>query len=250
MGLESSVLKIKRAESLSIDLKHILDQWEKRVPFETIVERQEGYISRLSIRQRIPLPEGASLICGDIVHNLRCALDHLAWYEAKYHGFESPHIYFPVFSDERKFEKIISSSLKGYSKDFKVFLRSQQPFAGKNRILLDLVRLDNIDKHRVLNLISSVADSIDLRTNESTVFLSEINDSGMFGSHELVYDFTKDGMTRGVTDCETVLRMKYGIKEPQLESPWLPLSSLSDFHGAVVDIVTSTNDLFYKDRNR
>jgi hypothetical protein len=91
------------------------------------------------------------MMTGDTVHNLRSALDHIAW--AIVSAFREPHprLYFPIHAD-------LNSLLE--SRDFKeiksicpeiadLIVNEIKPF-GSDNPLVKLSILDNTDKHRVL----------------------------------------------------------------------------------------------------
>jgi hypothetical protein len=99
-------------------------------------------------------------IAGDIVHNLRSALDHLAQ-QLVFVG--SPHltpstigrqIGFPIAENVTKYESIKAGKVDGMRSEAKEAIDRLKPYKGGNDPLWRVHELDNIDKHRALFSIS------------------------------------------------------------------------------------------------
>jgi hypothetical protein len=116
-----------------------------------------------------PPPLRLSLIAGDVIHNLRAALDHLANAVATKPVGEGPgdRTAFPLFVRETEYNRQEQTYLKGVRASERPRFRSLQPYHAVERIgwgpelspaeplylnfcLMLLSRLDNADKHRLL----------------------------------------------------------------------------------------------------
>ncbi len=116
-----------------------------------------------------PPPLRLSLIAGDVIHNLRSALDCLTYAVASKPVGEGPgdRIAFPLFARESEYNGQEDSYLKGVPVGERGRFRSLQPYHIVERIgwgpelnpaepqymnfcLMLLGRLDNADKHRLL----------------------------------------------------------------------------------------------------
>ena len=95
-------------------------------------------------------------ISGDIIHNLRSALDHLA-HQLVFVG--SPHlttstisrnIGFPIAESMAKYEAIKVGKVEGMRPEAKKAIDRLKPYKGGNDPLWRVHELDNIDKHRAL----------------------------------------------------------------------------------------------------
>ncbi len=95
-------------------------------------------------------------ISGDLVHNLRSALDHLA-HQLVFVG--SPHlttstisrnIGFPIAESMTKYETIKAGKVEGMRPEAKEAIDRLKPYKGGNDALWRVHELDNIDKHRAL----------------------------------------------------------------------------------------------------
>jgi hypothetical protein len=102
-----------------------------------------------------PIDHRMSPMIGDVVQNLRAALDHLvhaiAWVDS---GQPQKHTQFPVDDAPQKFSGHSATFLKGVSVSHVARLEQLQPYNGCK--WTELIRdLSNTDKHRELIVISS-----------------------------------------------------------------------------------------------
>lgn len=113
------------------------------------------------------IPLRLSLIAGDAVHNLRSALDHLAYALAQIGTGPTRHTQFPIFEDAKQFRDNQDRFLAGIVKRHRARIEALQPYHARpgflesvkpdsqhplasNLFLLAIRRLDNMDKHRLL----------------------------------------------------------------------------------------------------
>ena len=108
------------------------------------------------------IPNEISLLIGDAAHNLRTALDLLAYSLANDHSprINLSHIYFPICENAGGYEAESTRKTKGMSKASIDAIRAIQPYGGGNDLLWGLHRLDIIDKHRLLVTAVVVVDKI------------------------------------------------------------------------------------------
>jgi hypothetical protein len=110
--------------------------------------------------------EEISLRVGDIVHGLRCALDHLSWQLANTHGpmtvVQERRIMFPIHTTAVKFQNDRTATC--YDQRDWAQMEGYQPFQGINgrpdswsgpyvHPLEHLQKLSNTDKHRQLSVV-------------------------------------------------------------------------------------------------
>jgi hypothetical protein len=105
-----------------------------------------------------PLPETLSLIVGDAVHNLRSALDHIAWQLVlAAGGTPNKHTYFPICEAPQQYRSAIGQGeINKLNIGAKETLRLVQPYESGNDSLLHLHQLDIADKHRLVIAVNSV----------------------------------------------------------------------------------------------
>ena len=97
------------------------------------------------------VPIEYSVRLGEIVYNLRSALDQLVW-QLVHANYKTPgrHNEFPILDDESRFNEAVKSKLKGVSQKSSDKIKEMQPFCENDEwdALKTLHSLCNIDKHR------------------------------------------------------------------------------------------------------
>ena len=98
-----------------------------------------------------PLPEMLSPAVGDVIHNLRAALDLMASELVRMNGRDDGHVHFPIVDDATKLKsRIKSQNFDDAGADTVDLLQKLKPWPGGNDELAELHSLDLMDKHRVL----------------------------------------------------------------------------------------------------
>lgn len=90
---------------------------------------------------------------GDVVQNLRSALDHLAYHLAQVGTPDrepSHYVSFPISLSAKIYESRKARKVHGMREDAKKAIDRLQPYKGGNDALWLLQELNNIDKHRFL----------------------------------------------------------------------------------------------------
>ena len=159
--LAGSIAKVDRASTHLDALQQALSPFlhSEPKPYRFVAEVDENtsrYLMRLRIEREIPLE--LSLIVGDIVQNLRTALDHLVWELVRANGQKpTRENAFPIFDrpppgeDEHPEQQRWNRNLAGLHPDAVQLIERCQPYHGPSlRTLAALRRLSNEDKHRVL----------------------------------------------------------------------------------------------------
>lgn len=106
-----------------------------------------------------PLHPPSWPVVGDILYNFRSALDHLAWQLVlKAGGTPGRNTEFPIFNDRDIWTRDSSRDMRGMTDAMKDMLKSEQPCFGpnphRNMILWSLQEYGNIDKHRLLLIVT------------------------------------------------------------------------------------------------
>jgi hypothetical protein len=145
---------------------------ELRTAAQAFIESEEHPIS-LSIPYQVadsdywsckalvhkPPPLRLGVILGDLVHNLRSALDHLVWQLVLANGAEpvrgNPGNQWPIVLRAENWERTAQTRLAGVDDAHQATIRTAQPFnlgdrAGDTFPAL-LMRLSNTDKHQVVH---------------------------------------------------------------------------------------------------
>lgn len=98
------------------------------------------------------LPFDSITAAGDIVHNLRCALDHLAYQLVIVGSGKEPsrRVEFPIAKDLATYEATKAKKVEGMRPLAVRHIDNLKPYKGGNQLLWRIHELDNIDKHRTL----------------------------------------------------------------------------------------------------
>ena len=91
------------------------------------------------------------MMTGDAIHNMRCALDHLAWGIVSAFKEPDPYLYFPIDAEKQSFICHRGfREIQSVAPDIAdLLLNEVKPFGAGNHFV-SLNRLDRADKHRAL----------------------------------------------------------------------------------------------------
>ncbi len=188
---------------------------------------QDGYIPGINMhvtaRKR---PKGQFLIyhvrlltlasAGDVVVNLRGALDHLAYQLTKVHRpritiKEERDISFPICKDLAGYEKARKTVVKLVSPDAIKLIDALKPYKGGNEALFRLNELNNINKHKLLPTVERIVLCHDewLGGKRFMYKLGNPQFSGIFARPKV-----KDYILRG--GKETISELRSGRREALL----------------------------------
>jgi len=215
----------------------------------------------LKIHKQIP-PEFSAFI-GDIVQNLKCSLDHLAWHLVQ----NSPvtpkapdkNIYFPIFEDAAAYQKNKFKKIEGMTSaaiqaidEIKPYgrLDKNNPTAGiGNLALYWLNAINNQDKHRLLIpawiAIPAYSMTKTMRVEMANVLLSAFRSEDadvMVGSSIDFNADLEDGSklcTLPISDVDDNMKFRFQIAfgEPASMRGKEILSTLRNMHRIVKEII-------------
>jgi hypothetical protein len=101
---------------------------------------------------------------GDAIHNLRSVFDHFAYGIVELGSGDQSKAQFPVCAKEEWFLASIKRMLKGAPNHAIEIVRDMQPYhEGENEILLQIHKLDVVDKHRMIIPIGMVSATLTLK---------------------------------------------------------------------------------------
>jgi len=164
--LRTIQLKVERAikhiDELAIACKQFIDA----TPFTLgrDIDPKTGYYNFTVNDLKSPPPQ-IGLMAGDAVHNLRSALDHLAYQLVLVNGHTpSRHTCFPIFDDAAKFSTMDQRKVSGMSRAAIDAIAAAKPYKGGNEPLWVVHDLDIADKHHALltTLVSVTQLTIDV----------------------------------------------------------------------------------------
>lgn len=183
-------VKIERAKQNMNELQTEISSFISTHPYSIRTKRN------LQTRQLIyyvseakDVPQKIALISGDVIQNLRSALDYLAYdlfcNETK-GNLPGRHIYFPIEKDKDTYEKEKNRKTDGISIKAKLLIDEVKPYRGGNEILWRIHELNNIDKHRLLITVGSAFRSVDIGAHMHATMKKSVPDQNIPSIHFFV----------------------------------------------------------------
>jgi hypothetical protein len=155
---EAPKIKLRRAKRHIVDLEKQIADFLKARPFRAVVESDGDGRQRIVFRVARAIPKDFSAIIGDVIHNLRAALDLLACDLVRLNGGSDEDVYFPFCEDANYLETMIKKRHVDRAAPQAVdLIRSLQPYRGGNQALRAIHDLDIRDKHQMLIPIANCA---------------------------------------------------------------------------------------------
>ncbi len=166
--LASARLKIERAQKHISDVEAEVLTFVQTNPYRIKAKKyvHAGQVLKGEyVLYRVdPVPSVISVMTGDALHNLRSALDHLA-YQLFLIGTPAGrswrHVYFPIYESVEEYRAKKGRRVKGMRKDAIESIDALKPYRGGNEVLWHLHELNNTDKHRLVLTVGAVFQKID-----------------------------------------------------------------------------------------
>jgi len=156
-------LKIKWANYHFLEFQNFFRTWVKSDAYGVAVEidpHTQEVVYRL--RPTFAVPATFALFAGDVIQNLRTALDYLACaLVRKNDGKITTQIGFPILKDAPpapEYEGSLAGKVVGMRKEAIDKIRKTKPYKGGDEVLWRLHCLNNIDKHRLLFTVGAFLD--------------------------------------------------------------------------------------------
>lgn len=164
-SFESARIKLDRAKQIGTELDTSVDNYIKSVPTELETEANlRTRIGTTKVRIKKPVPPMIGAIVGDILHNLRSALDTLIYDVSRNHSdFQPNSTSFPIYGNRSGFErKAFTNGLRFSPQSIQLLVQDLQPWK-EGHPWLWLLHMANIeDKHRLLTPVASIVKNIDI----------------------------------------------------------------------------------------
>jgi hypothetical protein len=98
-----------------------------------------------------PVPHEVGVVLGDVLHNLRCALEYLAWQLAGLGKGPDKYTHFPLCETSGQWYEWGRRNVARLRPEHATFIERMQPYNRPRSIpLLNAVRLNNVDKHALV----------------------------------------------------------------------------------------------------
>ena len=227
-------VKIERAKKHLVDLERLLRS-RRGHKYANVAVRDDDPNTGLALppvlrRVRV-FPFESLAIAGDVVHNLRSALDHLAYQLVLANGIQPMRdTCFPIGKDFTAYEGMKARCVKGMGASAKKAIDAVKPYGGGNGFLFAIHTLNNIDKHRLMFTVG-------------TDFLFEadwIDDP--FGLHTFQVKASKPdfgGVFDRKKEDKIQLKIAKSVKNPQVVQSDSLLPSLHQLVNAVESLTLS-----------
>jgi hypothetical protein len=142
------------------ELEAAVEDFRRTQPYKIAHRRNDERGEITFYVEKVPeLPVSLALLLGDVVHNLRSTLDHLAVaLVSAAGGTPDKYVSFPVFDSLKAYNDLSRDRLKGVSQYCLQTIDNMQPYKqGFGHWAWQLHQLDIIDKHRLLLTVATMA---------------------------------------------------------------------------------------------
>jgi hypothetical protein len=156
--IEGILAKVERAKKhiheLEVEIGSFLDGKPYRVSVKA--HSQLSFATCFYMEHAEPIPTVIPIVTGDVIQNLRSALDHLAWQLVEASG--SPPgkgTAFPIFDhavlgSEKEIAKFVARKVKGMKEPMRDAISGLHPYKGGNDYLWAIHDINITDKHSLL----------------------------------------------------------------------------------------------------
>jgi hypothetical protein len=160
-------IKVERARQHIQELKDSVRRFLASAPYEVQIQEKPDIGRRVYYLSRVePVPLAIAAIAGDVLHNLRSALDHTAFQLVSVGMGRAPsrpwEIDYPVADDATRYVELRNRKLSGARKDAVDAVDATRPYKGGNDTIWRIHQLNNIDKHRLLLTVGSAFKSMNI----------------------------------------------------------------------------------------
>lgn len=157
--------KRNRAEHHLVAIEQCITDFFNSDPYPVITDShsEDGiYHARLVHPKRLPARQLALMI-GDCVHNMRSALDYIAWELAGADPGDMETM-FPIYDTKPGFDKLGRRRIKRLPDKAKTLVEWLQPFdtghGGSQLALAAINKIDAADKHKLLSLTLATTEEV------------------------------------------------------------------------------------------
>ncbi len=152
---EASKLKLERSAEHLQELERSAATYLSEKPCAIVVEQFPGMeamkTQSWNAQIRKPVPMKLAALVGDVIHNLRSALDLLVCDLVKINGQNVANVYFPFCPSEKHLSDAIRDrKIFRAGSDVVRLIESMKPYKGGNIALRAIHDLDVTDKHQAL----------------------------------------------------------------------------------------------------
>lgn len=214
---DSARLKVTRAERHIGELRALIIDFAGQKPCTLMIQRNEDRKSNSLVASAAKgLPEEVAMAIGDVIHNLRTSLDHMAFQIV---GDSRSKVQFPM---NKTASGLVSTPpfnmlTKAFPAMKPLLLNKLRPYEDGNYPLWALDQMDIIDKHKLLLPAYSVSSitGLDCVTEDGEIKVSNLS------------VFVEEGLSASLIGTDTPLT----ITNPGIQSVAIKFSAGSYFEG-------------------
>jgi len=236
-------LKIERAKMHVVELDQRINAFANEKPYEIGAKPHRIPQIRhttLYIKSAKPVPEDLSVIIGDVVHNLRSALDHLAWQLVEAGGGSpSKDTFFPICWGSNAAQQYASATGKGEIKRMRTgadkLLLAVQPYMSGDDTLWHVHELDRFDKHRFLITTGTSFGDWSVETEGIQVAFEKWTSIPLVVGHEIINIPTETYNRQPHENFKLGVDVSFGESEVVKGKPVVPtLNEMAEFIDCLV----------------
>lgn len=232
LQIDSVKAKLQHAEGYLNSIESEVKSWMNDHPY-SIARQTNSDSTRYSLILQInkePALQRWSLVIGDIVHNLRCALDHLVYAIAIHESGQDPppsgnKLMFPICDTSDLFRNESNRRLVTLSDRVRTVIETVQPYNRPHLELPPLLAilrdLNNTDKHRLLHLAYSAVSMGDIgfcgSANIGTKYQFSLNTGELKDGAEIavfVFESPTPDMQYDRINFDVILALRHGKRDP------------------------------------
>jgi hypothetical protein len=150
---DSAHRKIARASKHFDEVEAQIKAYYDQIPYKQVIETDpddpQQLLHKIKLVKTLADSSVAEIV-GDVVNNLRAALDHAIYAVAKTCRSNPKYAYFPFSGKAERFEKSLNGFCKDVPSEMFPLLRSFRPYEGGNEPLFALNAMRNADNHSIL----------------------------------------------------------------------------------------------------
>jgi hypothetical protein len=229
--------KTERAKKHIGELDSAIDVFFQSNPYRVSREddRQLGGI-RYVLRDISTIPVEIPVIAGDVLHNLRSAMDHIVGQLVLANGgtIEKRHC-FPVVEFAKDYQPLATRALKGVRQEAIDLVADTKPYEGGDDDLWHIHQMNNIDKHRLLLPAASYNQGLEVDVQGVRFLLPATRPLAFENGKTLL--FVADVIKDSPTYCEPRPTFDMACAEPDKLRGEPIRETLRRFHRAVESLV-------------
>lgn len=216
---ESSMIKIERANKHIKELESLLTAFLEAHSSRIVRQIDPKSPVQFIALKHLEAPQEIPIIIGDIAHNLRSALDHVAGVVRARGGGNPNEGHFPISDTRIGTEKSVAKHIEPFDTNVaQVILDHLDCSDARNAPIWGINRINNIDKHRRIVLTITQTGTVAEGVQVGGVKI------GRLESYNAGFDVVGvgGGQIKAEKDFRPTLRVTFGEPEPFQAKPVIP----------------------------